>query len=205
MESKIGLCSVRQKTVLRLEKHHMHGAQTICFNQFKLTGISNLEEWCYTGMISLSFTRSSMSVSLLFSSLFRALLHPSFTCCERVYCSKFSRTTMYVQRQSRCYRDREKIPNNWHIKLPRLIKRMFVCVFKKQCANNEGKFKVYYRKTACLFYLSAFDAMRSSQRGCSCVSVCCVHIFSFTHWYWLLLLLLFCRWFGILLHCPVLI
>lgn len=140
--------------------------------------------------LSVFYSLVYVSEPIVFS-LSRALLHPSFTCCERVYCSKFSRTTMYVQRQSRCYRDGKTIPNNWHIKLPRLIKRMFVCVFKKQCANNEGKFKVYYRKTACLFYLSAFDAMRSSQHGWSCVSVCCVHIFSFTHWYWLLLLLFF--------------
>lgn len=82
MESKIGLCAELEKKRLQFVKHHMHGAQTICFNQFKLTGISNLEKRCYTGMISLSFTRSSMSLSLLYC--FLPFFHPELFVIRRL-------------------------------------------------------------------------------------------------------------------------
>lgn len=86
MESKIGLRSVGKKRTASVRK----AAQTICFNQFKLTGISNLERngviqgWSLCLLLARLCHWAYCFLFLLLLLFCRALLHPSFTSWKRV-------------------------------------------------------------------------------------------------------------------------
>lgn len=87
---------------------------------------------------------------LYFSSSSSSIVHILWTRIVKSFVAQQHENSGRVTQQHSKNKRQKKIQSNWHIKLPRLIKKN-VCVFEKQCANNEGKFKVYYRKTACLF------------------------------------------------------
>lgn len=206
MESKIGLCSVWEKNGFNSRSvtcmaHKQSVSTNLNWQEYLIWRNGVIQGWS----LCLLVTRLC-HWAYCFLPFFRALLHPSFTCCERVYCSKFCYTTTYTQRQSRCYRDGKNSEQLAHKAATSDKKNVCVSLRVCVCSKNNAqtmrenlKFITVKQHVFFIFPLLMLcfslnipltaPVCKFFFRSLSGIGCCCC----------------FCRWFGILLHCPVLI